>query len=94
MTVKLNAGLATSILVSSGLAPVALTAQPAQALDICIAGEPISITVGTEIIDPNFPADDFVAVLLKISNIEKTQRRWLYVTSFHRNAIDVVKLSL
>ena len=55
MTLKPKAGLAASILVGSALAPVVLTAQPAQALDICIDGEPVSINVGTEIIDPNFP---------------------------------------
>ena len=58
MTFKRKTGLVLSILVGSGLAPVALTAQPAQALDICVGDDLVSVNVAKEIIDPNYVFSD------------------------------------
>ena len=45
MTLKLNASLAASILVGSALAPVALTAEPAEAsTQVCIDDQSYSLT--------------------------------------------------
>ena len=52
MALKLNSGLAASILVGSGLAPLALSAQPAQAsTQVCIDDESYSLTT------KNFPSN-------------------------------------
>ena len=57
MPLKLQSALATSILIGSGLAPLALTAQPAQALEICIGDDPVSVNVEIESIDSNWVDD-------------------------------------